>query len=67
MLEVGHVLQDCLNILEEYPNYSVTFVQRQANKVAHELEKYPCLIGCLHSFSSPPDMLLESVMYDASI
>lgn len=41
VLEVGHVLQECLNYLQEYPNFSVKFVQRQANKVSHELANYP--------------------------
>lgn len=65
MLEVGHITQDCMNILRVYPTFSVAFVQRQANKVAHELAKYPCLPGCFQLLSSPPDMLLETIMLDA--
>lgn len=45
VFEVGHDIQECRNILQEYPSFSIEFVQRQANKVSHELARYRCLVG----------------------
>ena len=64
VLEVGHVLEERLKYLQEHPQFSIVFVQRQANKVAHEMAKYPCSVGSFLLFTSPPDMLLETLMND---
>lgn len=64
VLEVGYVPQRCIKILEESPGYSVVFVQRQSNKAAHEMTKLPCLIGCYNLFTSPPELLLGTIMND---
>lgn len=67
VLEVGNVLQMCLKQLKENPTFSIVFVQRQANKVAHEMAKIPCLANCYNLFTSPPEVLLETILFEALI
>lgn len=63
-LEVGNILQKCIKSLEENPSFEVVFVQRRANKVAHEMAKLPCLVDCYNLFTSPPNSMLEIIMSD---
>ncbi|XP_074364363.1 uncharacterized protein LOC141705221 [Apium graveolens] len=65
-LEVGHILSSCLDWLTGNPSFVVSFVKRHVNKVAHELERCPCLVNCYNLFTSPPDLLLETLMFDHS-
>lgn len=65
-LEVGHVIQHCLELLQSNPTFSLDFISRQANKVAHEVARCPCLLSCFYVFSSPPESLLETLLYDVS-
>ena len=55
----------CSKRLEDNPSFEVVFVQRHANKVAHEMAKLACLVDCYNLFTSPPNSLLEIIMYDA--
>ncbi|XP_074346245.1 uncharacterized protein LOC141685020 [Apium graveolens] len=66
-LEVGHVLQSCTNLLQMNSTFSVHFVSRQANKVAQELDHFSYLNDCPIVFSSPPDCVLETLLYDISV
>lgn len=66
MLEVGIILSACSNILDSRLGFSVSFVKRQANGVAHLVAKLPCSLNCQNVFTSPSSMLLESLLYDIS-
>ena len=48
------------------PGLSVIFAKRQANKAAHLMAWIPCLLDCQSVYTSPPSMLLETLMYDVS-
>ena len=66
LLEVGFILDACRSILVSRPGYSISFVKRQANKAAHLVTKLPCSLNCPSVFTSSPNMLLETLMYDCS-
>ena len=66
LLEVGFILDACPSILVSRPGYSISFVKRQANRAAHLVPKLPCFLNCPSVFTSPPSMLLETLMYDCS-
>lgn len=53
-LEVGHLFEDCRAYLHSRGDLSISFVKRQANKVAHMLARFPCLPNCQNVFLSPP-------------
>lgn len=61
------MLDRCRSILKSRDDFSVTFVRKQANKVAHEVARLPCLLNCYNSFTSPPSSLLETLSYYVSI
>lgn len=65
VLEVGHMIQECRNILEVRHDFSLIFITKQANKVAHSLARVPCKAFCFYDFLSPPQTVLESLMYYA--
>ncbi|XP_074373526.1 uncharacterized protein LOC141713854 [Apium graveolens] len=46
LLEVGYILDACRIILDSRPGYSISFVKRQANRVAHLVDRLPCSINC---------------------
>ena len=46
LLEVGHVLNACRITLDSKSGYSVSFVKRQVNGVAHLVTKLPCSLDC---------------------
>lgn len=62
--EVGHILNACF--LDSRPGYSVSFVKRQANRVAHLVAKLPCSLNCQNVLTPPSDVLLETLLYDIS-
>ena len=66
LLEVGFVLDECRSILKSRPCFSVYFAKRQANKAAHLMAKLPCLLESQSFFMSPPDVLVETLLYDSS-
>lgn len=63
--EVGHLLQESRSLIQARSDISVSFIRKQANIVAHMLARVPCEVNCSNDFSSPPRMVLESMMYDA--
>lgn len=65
-LEVGDVIASCCHMLTHLQFTSVQFVRKSANRVAHSLARYPCLVHCHVLFSSPPDCVVETIMYDIS-
>lgn len=62
--EVGFILDACRSIIDSRPGFSVSFVKRQANRVAHVVAKIPCSLNCQIMFTSPSSMVLETLMYD---
>lgn len=54
VLEVGNILDACSNILKSRPGFSISFVKRQANRVAHLVAKLPCSPNCQNVFTAPP-------------
>lgn len=66
-LEVGSMLQECRSLISNRPDISISFVKKQANKVAHLLARVPCEVNCFNDFLSPPQLVLESILYDASL
>lgn len=64
-LEVGFILADCISILCSRPDITVSFVKKQANKVAHLLARVPCLVNSSNDFLSPPPSVLETLLYDS--
>ncbi|XP_074357577.1 uncharacterized protein LOC141697194 [Apium graveolens] len=65
-LEVGHLFEDCRAYFKSRGDLSISFVKRQANKVAHLAARFPCLPDCQNIFLSSPSILLETLMYDVS-
>ncbi|XP_017217191.2 uncharacterized protein LOC108194764 [Daucus carota subsp. sativus] len=63
-LEVGDVLAQCRSILDARPDFAIYFVKRQANMAAHLIARAPCMVNCFNVFMSPPDFLLETLMFD---
>lgn len=66
VLEVGHTIDQCQVLLQQLPNVSINHVRKQANKVAHELARMPCMINCSIVYASPPTYLVEICSTDAA-
>lgn len=66
LLEVGHVIDQCRELLQDLPLVRVNHVRKQANKVAHSFARIPCLLNCFVVFSSPPTHLVETIVNDLS-
>lgn len=64
--EEGHVIDMCRERVASNASLSLSFVKRQANKAAHNMARIPCLLNCQNFFSSPPQILLETLLYDSS-
>lgn len=52
-LEVGVILQECRSVLDAHSDV-VSFVKKQANKVAHVVARIPCEVNCFIDFMTPP-------------
>lgn len=65
-LEVGDVLEGCRCDLLSMAGVVVSYIRKQANKVAHGIARIPCSIGCSNVFTSPPACMLETILYDIS-
>lgn len=63
--EVGNLLYESRILISDRPDISIAFIKKQANKVAHMLARVPCEVNCSNVFPSPPQLVLESIMYDA--
>ncbi|XP_074369751.1 uncharacterized protein LOC141711245 [Apium graveolens] len=63
--EVGSILDSCRHILRQRSDLKIQHVRRQANSVAHNIAKLPCLLGTVNSFTSPPSGVLEFVLRDS--
>lgn len=63
-LEVGAVIDDCKLQLQHLTEARIHFTRKQANRVAHEIARIPCLANCQNLFTSPPTCLLETLLFD---
>ncbi|XP_074327369.1 uncharacterized protein LOC141665289 [Apium graveolens] len=66
-LEVGEIVEECKQILSSLNRVSVVFIRKNANRVAHEVARIPCLVNSYNVFTSPPTCLLEALAYDVLI
>lgn len=64
---LGTLVQQCKELITTRGGISIEFVRKRANKVAHELAKFPCEPNSFIVISSPPYYLLETIMLDALI
>ncbi|XP_074355573.1 uncharacterized protein LOC141695214 [Apium graveolens] len=63
-LEVGEVIEECKQALQNLSTVSVCFIQKNAKRVAHEIARIPCLVTSQNVFTSPSTCLLEPLMFD---
>lgn len=63
-LEVGNLLHYCQEMLHKRRDVSVHFIRKLANKAAHCLAHIPCMLNNYKKISSPPSILLETLMSD---
>lgn len=66
LLEVGSILTGCRSFMDSRPEFSISFVKRQANMVANVAAKIPRSLNCQNVFTTPPNILLEPLLYDVS-
>lgn len=64
-LEVDTYLRECISILKSRSDFSLSYVNRHANKVSHLLARVCCLVDDSITFLSPPVIVLETLMYDS--
>lgn len=65
LLEIGHLVQHCRNIISSREGVSVVFARKQANKATHILARYPCELNSFVINLSPLLCLLETLLSDA--
>ena len=65
-LEVGFILQDCFAIFRSRPDFTISYVRKQANTVAHFLARVPCLVNSSIIFLSPPPCVMDALVYDSN-
>lgn len=66
-LEVGALFQECSSFLRERRDISLSFVKKQANKVAHIVASEPCEVNFFIEFTTPPHSMLEQLVRDILI
>lgn len=60
-LEVGHSLDFCREKFKQRDDLSLSHIKKQANLVAHQLARGPCLLNSSTEYLSPPNFLLETL------
>ncbi|XP_074336387.1 uncharacterized protein LOC141673535 [Apium graveolens] len=63
-LEVGEIIETCKQMLSNLCRVLIIFVRKNANRVAHEVAKIPCLVNSHNVFTFSPTCLLEALSYD---
>lgn len=66
LLEVGHILDECREVLSSRSRLNVVHVKRLANKAAHMMARMPCSLNSHNVYESPPPSVLETIVYDSS-
>ncbi|XP_074323936.1 uncharacterized protein LOC141660852 [Apium graveolens] len=64
LLEVGVVMQACSRVLKSRKDIVVSFIKKQANKVAHLVTRVPCEASCFFDLMTPPLSVLEPLEND---
>ncbi|XP_074323988.1 uncharacterized protein LOC141660906 [Apium graveolens] len=64
-LEVGVIFQECRRLLDERRDILVSFVRKQANKVAHLVARVPCEVNCFIDIMTPPQSVLEHLVSES--
>lgn len=67
LLEVGGILDDTKVLLSSLPLTSIAYIRKNANKVAHQAARIPCLVNSRISYTSPPACLLEALSIDVLV
>ncbi|XP_074351614.1 uncharacterized protein LOC141690738 [Apium graveolens] len=60
-LEISDIVESCRQLLASLPKVLVSFIRKNANRVAHEVAKIPCLANSYNIFTSPPTCLSEAL------
>ncbi|PNX88309.1 60S ribosomal protein l23 [Trifolium pratense] len=60
--EFGHIINDCRRLLENYPNFKISFVKRQANFVAHSFARASKFHASTHTFDLIPSCIATSLI-----
>ena len=60
--EFGNIIAICRIMLQQHPNFKISFVRRQANCVAHSLVKAPKLYVCHQVFDLIPSYISTIVI-----
>lgn len=55
------MFKECRNFLKDRKDIAVSFVRKQANKIAHIVARKPCEVNCFVHFMTPPNSVLESL------
>lgn len=63
-LESGMVIEQCRYLLSTRVGVSLSFVKRQANRVAHLLARLSCALNSFIDISFPPRCVLETLKSD---
>lgn len=63
-LEAGLLVDQCRDMLKSREWVSLSFVKKQANRVAHLLARLPCTLNSFTDLSSPPSHVLGTLMSD---
>jgi hypothetical protein len=48
----GNILKACIQFLDLYPNFKISFIRKQAKYIAHSLARMPSLYARPHTFES---------------
>ncbi|KAL8124564.1 hypothetical protein AgCh_012282 [Apium graveolens] len=65
LLEIGDLINQGVDMLRSNDRLSVSFVRKQANKVAHSMARVPCQINTSIVLMSPPSYLLETILAES--
>lgn len=60
-LEVGHNLDFCRTKFKQRDDLSLSHIKKQANNVAHQLARVPCVLNSSKEYLYPPNFLLETL------
>jgi len=61
--ELGSLLSNCRTLLLSNPSYVLTYIRRQANRVAHNLARASILHASPNIFFHPP-YCIDSIIFD---
>ena len=65
LLELGDLIHQCRDFLRHNDRLKLSFVRKQANKVAHSIARIPCELNSSIVIPSPPFFLLETILSES--